>query len=83
MLYLAELYLPRGVPLADVARRARAGADRATEGGPLVRFVQAVFVPADESCFVLYQADSAADVTAAGTRAGLAFDRVAAAVATW
>jgi hypothetical protein len=82
MLYLAELYLPRGASLADVALRARAGAGAAGTGPP-VRFVQAIFVPLDESCFVLYQAESAAAVAAAGTRAGLTFDRVAAALATW
>src|ERR1700680_4543655 len=83
MLFLAELYLPRGGSLADVARLARAGAAAAAGAGPEVRFVQAIFVPLDESCFVLYHAESAADVTAAGTRAGLNFDRVAAALATW
>lgn len=83
MLYLAELYLPRGASLADLARLARAGADAAADTGPEVRFIQAIFVPQDESCFVLFQAESAADVTAAGTRSGLTFDRVAAALATW
>ena len=83
MLYLAELYLPRGASLADVARQARAGVEGATGTGPPIRFVQAIFVPLDESCFVLYQAGSAADVTAAGTRAGLTFDRVAPALTTW
>ena len=83
MVYLAELYLPRGASLADVARLARAGVDSASAVGPPIRFLQAIFVPADESCFMLYQAESAADVTAAGTRAGLTFDRVAAAIATW
>jgi hypothetical protein len=83
MFYLAELYLPRGASLADVARLARAGADAAAGAGPPIRFIQAIFVPADESCFVLYEAESTADVTAAGRRAGLTFDRVAAALATW
>jgi hypothetical protein len=83
MLYLAELYLPRGAALAEVARLARAGADATPAAGPPIRFVQAIFVPVDESCFVLYQAESAADVIAAGKRAGLTFDRVAAARATW
>jgi hypothetical protein len=83
MLYLAELYLPGGAALADVARQARAGADAVAATGPPVRFMQAIFVPLDESCFVLYQAESAADVTAAGTRAGLAFERVAVAIAAW
>lgn len=47
---------------------ARAGAD--------VAFVQAIFLPHDENCFALYQARSTFDVTAAGSLAGLRFDRV-------
>jgi hypothetical protein len=38
--------------------------------------VEAIFLPRDESCFVLYRARRAADVTAAGALAGLTFDRV-------
>jgi hypothetical protein len=38
--------------------------------------VQAVFVPQDESCFALYRAESAGQVEAAGTLAGLVFDRI-------
>ena len=80
MLYLAELYLPRGASVAEVARRARAGAEATAGAGAPVSFLRAVFLPADESCFVLFRAGSAAAVVAAGTNAGFAFDRVAAAV---
>ncbi|HTS96395.1 MAG TPA: hypothetical protein VMI33_07215 [Streptosporangiaceae bacterium] len=76
MLYLAEFYLPAGTTLASVAQRARAGAERAAGSGADISFVEAIFLPQDESCFVLYQAHRAADVTAAGSLAGLAFDRV-------
>lgn len=76
MLYLAEFYLPAGSALAGVASRARAGGDQAARGGAQVRFVRAIFVPQDESCFALYQAGSAQDVTAAGHLAGLVFDRI-------
>ena len=77
MLYLAEFYLPAGASLTGVARRARAGAAQAAaRTGAQVRFIQAVFVPHDESCFALYQASSAEEVTAAGALAGLEYDRV-------
>jgi len=76
MLYLAELYAPRGEDVADLAQRARAAADAASPGMS-VAFVQAIFVPLDECCFILYRSASAADVTAAGALAGLDFDRVA------
>jgi hypothetical protein len=80
MLFLAEFYLPGGTPLDSVAARARAGAERAASDGAQVSFVTAIFVPQDESCYALYRAAAAAEVTAAGSLAGLAFDRVTAAV---
>jgi len=76
MLYLAEFYLPAGTTLASVAQRARDGAEQAAGSGADIIFVEAIFLPQDESCFVLYRAHRAADVTAAGSLAGLAFDRV-------
>ena len=80
MLYLAELYLPAGSALAGVALRARAGAERAAGSRPGIALVEAIFLRHDESCFLLYQAACAADVTAAGALAGLSFDRVTEAV---
>jgi len=82
MLYLAEFYLPGGASLAAVVRRARAGAAEAARAGAKACFVRAIFVPRDESCFVLYLAGSAEEVTAAGVLAGLEFDRVAEALAS-
>jgi hypothetical protein len=79
MLFLAELYFPHGGRVDEVARRAREGAASAAGEGRSVSFVQAIFVPLDECCFVLYQSESAADVSAAGVLAGLEFDRVSAA----
>ena len=80
MLYLAEFYLPAGTPLASVAQRARSGAEQAVRTGVDIAFVEAIFLPRDENCFVLYRAASAADVTAAGSLGGLAFERVTSAV---
>lgn len=76
MFYLAECYLPVGSTLASVASRARAGAKQATGPGADIVFVEAILLPEDESCFLLYQAHRTADVTAAGSAAGLDFDRV-------
>ncbi len=76
MFYLAECYLPADSTLASVASRARAGAEQAATSRAGVSFVEAIFLPEDESCFLLYQAHRAADVTAAGAAAGLGFDRV-------
>jgi hypothetical protein len=82
MLFLAELYLPRGSQSADLARLARAGAASATAGGLSIRFIEAICVPRDEYCFILYQSDSAGDVATAGALAGLEFDRVSPAQAS-
>lgn len=76
MFYLAECYLPVGSTLASVASRARTGAEQAATRQGGISFVEAIFLPGDESCFLLYQAHRAADVTAAGAAAGLGFDRV-------
>lgn len=77
VIYLAEFYLPAGSSLAGAVQRARAGAGQATAAGADVAFLGAVFVPQDETCFALYRAGSPPEVTAAGTLAGFAFDRVA------
>jgi Protein of unknown function (DUF4242) len=77
MLYLAEFYLPAvGVPLAAFAERARLAADQMNESGTAVRFVRAIHVAQDESCFVIYQAESPGAVAAAGAAAGFMFDSV-------
>ncbi len=78
MRYLAELYLPgRASGLAGLARQARAGARRAGQGGGAVEFLSAIYLPDDESCFVIYEAESMACVQAAGAFAGLEFDHIA------
>lgn len=82
MLYLAEFYLPGDASLGGVVVRARAGAREAARTGADVRFVRAIFVPRDESCFALYQAGSVQAVTMAGALAGLVFDRVAEALSS-
>jgi len=80
MFYMAEFYLPAGTAMARVTAQARAGAERAAGGGADVAFVEAIFLPQDESCFLVYRARSAGDVRTAGSLAGLAFDRVTGAV---
>ena len=80
MLYLAEFYLPAGSTLADVVQRVRAGAEEAAGAGIDIAFVEAIFLPRDENCFVLYRALRETDVAAAGSLAGLAFERVTSAI---
>jgi uncharacterized protein DUF4242 len=80
--FLVELYLPR----TDVAafawstRRARLAADELSLQGTPVRYLHSIFVPADEMCFHLYEADSPDGVREAARRAALHFERVSEAV---
>ena len=79
--YLVELYVARGdhaVARHHLAVAERAVADLSREGRA-VRYVQSFFVPEDETCFVLYEADSADLVTEAVGRAGLRLEHVSAA----
>jgi hypothetical protein len=81
--FLAETYTPWLAPgiaapcAADVAR----AAEHASGPGAAARFLGAVAVPEEETCFWLYQAPSAAAVGAAMTAAGLRPDRIMQAVA--
>src|SRR5215472_6517557 len=78
--FLAETYTPRHAAPprpGDVAR----AAEHASGPGAPVRFLGAVAVPEEETCFWLYQAPSAAAVRAAMTDAGLCPERITEAVA--
>jgi hypothetical protein len=76
--YLIELYVSRGDPcaVASAAERARLAAHELTRKGEPVRYMRAIFVPEDETCFFLYEADSAEVVREAARRAGLASEHV-------
>jgi hypothetical protein len=71
--YLAEIYLSRlrGCDVAAAAKRLEAAS---TPGR--ARFVRSIFVPEDETCFYLFEAESAEAVACVGNRAQLAFERV-------
>jgi hypothetical protein len=81
--FLVELYVSRtdGTVVESNARSARKAAEELTAEGRPVRYVRSMFVPEDETCFFLYEADAAADVEEAARRAALPFDRVALALA--
>lgn len=77
--FLVELYVARSNDRA-VARctaRAHAAAEALSRSGTRVRYVSSIFVPEDETCFLLFEAESADVVEAAARRARLAFERVA------
>ena len=75
--YLVERYRSRSDPdsLRAVADRLVAGA-RSTAPRGYVRYVHTIFVPEDETCLHLFEADSEADVRAVARQAGLEVDRL-------
>ena len=75
--YLVERYRSRSDPdsLRAVADRLVAGARSAAPHGS-VRYVHTIFVPEDETCLHLFEADSEADVRAVARQAGLQVDRL-------
>ena len=81
--FLVELYVSRadadGVEREEQRAR-QAAAALSAEGRP-VRFVRSIFVPEDETCFLVVEADTAATVREAATRAAVQFERVLATAA--
>jgi ubiquinone/menaquinone biosynthesis C-methylase UbiE len=82
--YLVELYVAQGDQ--NVARRhaesaEQAGAELTREGRP-VRCLRSIFVPEDETCFLLFDAPSADLVAEAVHRAGLRHEHISAATST-
>ena len=77
MRYLVEIYLPSSPDaLADAAGRVAAAVEDLVGEGLPIRYLQAISVPTDETCFLLFDARSAHDAATATARAGVAFERV-------
>ncbi len=74
--YLAELYLPKNADIASATARAKAAA----EPGP-ARYVRSIFVPEDETWFLLYEASTMEAVEEAVEAASLPCARIVEAVA--
>ena len=58
--YLVELYVSRSdaAGAEQGAERARLAAEELRREGAAVRYVRSIFVPEDETCFLLYEADT-------------------------
>jgi uncharacterized protein DUF4242 len=80
--FLVELYVSRtdGAAVERSAVRARDAAEQLASEGTAVRYLRTIFVPEDETCFYLYEADSLEHVHEAARRAELPFERVTEAV---
>ena len=80
--YLVEHYLPhsRSCELPETAARVREAAQALTAEGAQVRYLRSTFVPSDELCLHVFEADSVDWVSEAIQRAGIEPDRVVEAV---
>ena len=78
MRYLVESYLPvaDAASQTDVEGRARAAAEDLARAGAPLRHLSCIFVPEDEMCLLMYEADSSELVREASRRAGIECERV-------
>jgi hypothetical protein len=76
--FLIELYVPKSDRAAVVAAatRFRAAAAELAAEGRTVQLVRSIFVPADETCFLLVASATADDVREAARRAAVPVDHV-------
>ena len=79
-----ELYVSRddACAIERDAERVRLAAEEQTRRGIPVRFLRTIFVPDDETCFLLFEASSAEAVRDAADLAALPYERVNAVAAT-
>jgi hypothetical protein len=74
--FLVEAYTPLESGVAEIERAAsRAAAELSREGTP-VRYLRAIFVPADETCFYLFEAPTADVAGDASRRARIEYERI-------
>jgi hypothetical protein len=78
--YLAEVYLADVGELEATTSPVRAAVRAIRREGTSVRYVRSVFVPEDQTCFLLFEAASPAAVQQVTQRAGLPVTRVVEAI---
>lgn len=71
--FLVEVYTPRldEAALSTLVARLEVAAEAVSTEGSRVRYLRSIHVPEDETCFHLFEADSAETVREAGRRAAL------------
>jgi hypothetical protein len=83
--FVAEQYFARtdSAGARRASKAARSAAEQLAREGTPVEFVRSIFVPEDETCLHIYEADSVETVQTAANRAALVFERVAQAAGEW
>ncbi len=81
-MFLVETYAPQRPhgALVEIERRARNAATQLSRAGMAVRYLRTMYVPADETCFHVFEGPSADAIKQVGRRAHLEFDRITEAV---
>jgi hypothetical protein len=76
--FLVEVFAPRSQAgeLRRVEERARAATRRVSHAAAGVRYLRAIYVPEDETCFYVFEAPSADLVAEASALAGLSDSRI-------
>ena len=69
--FIVEVYVPRTGAIGTASVRAAAEAHPSP-----VRYLRAILVPEDETCYLLFDAASVDDVRAVVTRAAVPFERI-------
>jgi Protein of unknown function (DUF4242) len=80
--FLVERYLPTAAisGLAASVARVAIACDQSRDGHAQVRYLQSTYLPAEDTCFCLFQADSSDAVRAVNAAGQFALDRITAAV---
>jgi hypothetical protein len=78
--FLVETYTPTAAARAEIEARVRRAASQLERDATPVRYLRSIFVPEDETCFLLFEAASAEAVRRASERAGLSPQRIVEAV---
>jgi Protein of unknown function (DUF4242) len=73
--FIVEVYVARTGAIGTAGLRAAAEAHQ-----PPVRYLRAILVPEDETCYLLFDAESMEDVRAVVTRAAVPFERISTAI---
>jgi hypothetical protein len=80
--YCLEVYVPRGsnARIEQAADDARRAAEALSTDGVPIHYVRTTYLDEDETCFHLFEAESAHEVAAVARWAGLAGERITPAI---
>jgi hypothetical protein len=75
---MAEAYTPKAtnMDVKAAADRAAATAAEMTGSGRPVRHLRSIFVPGDETCFHMFEAETVDRVREVADRAGIRYERI-------